>query len=97
MKASELIGMARDRLEKGWCQYTFSDSDGHVCAAAALGRAMPAGQLAAYIHARDAVIRAAKEQGFGSLIGFNDCPTTTKQDVLDLFDKVIISLEEKGL
>lgn len=104
MKTSELIAKGRDVLARGWCQGRYQ-SDHAVCAMGALrtvlgGNSMSisAEQIAQYGQASDALCDATYQMfGAYSLIEFNDAPSTTQQDILDIFDKTIAGLEEKGL
>lgn len=107
MKASEVLAAARDEIENGWTRGTFEDTHGSVCAVGAIHRA--AEQKKATVTGLDGVIelaaaqedataaiqRLTREHGSGSIMGYND-HATDKQQVLDLFDKAIAGLEERG-
>jgi hypothetical protein len=99
MKVSEFLGEARDELYKGWTQRAYRTQAGSVCAVGAIERVAlrhldnidVAGQ------AQDAINKAAAEvHGITQVRSVNDRIGTTKQDILDLFDKTIIGLEETG-
>lgn len=103
MKTSEFLSHARERLNKGWCQNLAEDTKGNVCAWGAL---WDVGNVLAYqvqgvlkisATALGELNHFAHEQGFLSIVKMNDHPETTKLDMLNAFDKVIIGLEEKGL
>jgi hypothetical protein len=111
MKVSELLAAARDELFKGWTQGKLKDNVGNVCAVGALRRAtmghIQEGSVAVFNKARTALNVKATEMkadvgmvdGFGPNIAvesFNDFGGTTKDDMLALFDKTIIGLEEVG-
>lgn len=97
MSVTQILQVARDRLDKGWHQGDLGDyhsDNGGVCAYGAL------------IYARDTmnfnninlmadvipILRRLLPQGQKSLPGFNDAETTTKEDVLNLFDKALADL-----
>lgn len=98
MKTSELLGEARDELYKGWTQGEYANHIGHVCAIGAIERvALRHQDIVAAAKAQQEVNRLAKEiYGCSMVQSFNDRYNTGKQDVLDLFDKAIIGLEERG-
>lgn len=107
MKVSELVAQARDELFKGWAKGTLSDGQ-NVCAVGALRRATMAnlqnGAPAVFKEAREALNLKAGEMSAdvgmpfatGAVESFNDFYGTKKEDVLNLFDKATISLEEQG-
>lgn len=98
MKTSELLGEARDELANGWTQGTYATSQGSVCAVGAIERAALRNMdIVAAGKAQQEINRLTQEiYGDSRVQVFNDRPGTTKQDVLDLFDKCIIGLEERG-
>lgn len=109
MKESELIADARDELSMGWTQRTIMNSNtGSVCAVGALRRAtlnnIQHGAAALFAKARQTLNLKAREMAADVGIGyplagvenFNDFNGTGKQDMLNLFDKAIIGLEERG-
>lgn len=107
MKASEVLAAARDEIEKGWTQNTFEDHEGSVCAVGAISRAAAQHKdtvdgLDGFIDLCDAqetataaLERLVHEHGGRSIMSYND-HATDKQQVLDLFDKAIAGLEERG-
>ena len=99
MKVSEVLTEARAEVEKGWYQGGYEDGYGGVCALGAIRRVV-AKTIHPFLCYQDAHFPLAEKlqeiYGFDSISQFNDEPTTTKQDVLDLFDKTIIGLEEVG-
>lgn len=104
MKASELVAKGRDVLAAGWCQHKYEDDDGNVCAIGALRRVAPnelggyQGRGQAYFDACKALNAKSYEMfGICDVSLLNDQNMTTKQDMLDIFDKTIAGLEEKGL
>jgi hypothetical protein len=104
MKASEYIRAGRDEIAKGWCKYKGMDGNGNVCAYGALARVTeripmdvriamkPNGRIA-----EDYLTALVVEIGFDGVISMNDDPSTTQQDMLNLFEKTAIGLEERGL
>ncbi len=101
MKASELSDAARCELDMGWTQGEYSNYQGNVCAIGALERVamknMAIGQAGLVQQELDAKAHEMSNGEFDRVQSFNDDRNTTKQDVLNLFDKVTIGLEEKGL
>lgn len=106
MKASEILSDARDRVNRGWCKHVSADGYGNVCAVGAITRAEARASEANPLirsslypnYPYHALLGAVKEFGdYASIPSFNDDPLTTKADVLNAFDKAIITLEEKGL
>lgn len=104
MKASEHLGAARDEIDKGWTRGTLQDHLGNVCAVGAISRvaaqANPQG-LDAFVEtcaagnaAAAALDKVVQELGGNTIMEFND--TSTKEDVLNAFDKAIAQLEERG-
>lgn len=93
--SAEIVKVLRDakeRLEtKGWCQGHFVNSEGECCAVGAV-RAVVGGRSPRWRHTRrgeralevlDLVVAPR------TIVGFNDSPHTSKEDVLALFDKAI--------
>jgi hypothetical protein len=84
---------ARAEVEKGWCRYHLVNG-GNVCAIGALYRAagadfaMPSPDDLETVKALRRSLQAAL--GTGQLVpAFNDHPSTTKADVIQLFDRAI--------
>jgi hypothetical protein len=110
MKASELLSDARDELFQGWEKGTLlNESTGGVCAVGALRRScmnnIQNGAAAVFGKARDALNVKSREMSADVGINgtyplrveeFNDWAKTEKSDVLNMFDKAIIGLEEQG-
>lgn len=109
MKISELLAEARDELSQGWEKHTLLNAKtGSVCAVGALRRAtmnhVQDGAIPLFRKARTMLNAKAVEMAddvsmLGAstgVEGFNDWAMTSKQDVLNLFDKVIITAEETG-
>lgn len=112
MKASELLSDARDELFQGWEKGTLlNESTGGVCAIGALRRATVSnihnGATKVFGEARCALNEKAFEMaadiGYDTGIyrrlaveSFNDASGSGKGDLLNLFDKTIIGLEEQG-
>lgn len=93
MKTSEQLGIAREYLDStGWIQGALA-REGSVCVVGALFRTDT--------YATN-TIKALADKIFElvgepiSLPTYNDHHATCKRDVLDLFDKTIIGLEEVG-
>lgn len=95
--AIEYVSRAIDRLERGWIKgKTFNDTGSRCCAAGALqlssGEIVPtldADDLPEFYASRkravDVLESRARSQGYRSLIYFNDHPSTTKSDIINLF------------
>jgi hypothetical protein len=98
MKVSELLAEARDELASGWVRGAYSRNTGEVCAMGAIERvALRHMDIQAAAAAQAEINRLTKEvYGVSQVQSFNDYVASGKQDVLDLFDKAIIGLEEQG-
>jgi hypothetical protein len=98
MKPSELLAEARDELYQGWAQSAYVTQNGTVCAIGAVQScAMKHMAFAEAGVAQDALNAKSLEiYGKPAVQNVNDSHGTTKQDMLDLFDKSIIGLEEHG-
>lgn len=99
MKPSELLGEARDELYTGWVKQAYVNAEGSVCAVGAVERcAMKHMAFAEAGVAQEALNAKALEiYGKTAIQHVNDNHATSKQDMLDLFDKSINGLEESGL
>jgi hypothetical protein len=98
MKISELLAEARDELAQGWTQRAYSTASGNVCAVGAIERVALRHMDVQAAAAAQAEINRLTREVYGEMRVqyFNDRVDTQKQDVLDLFDKAIIGLEEQG-
>lgn len=110
MKVSELLADARDELSMGWEQGSLMNAaTGSVCAVGALRRAtlnnIQQGSAALFGKARQVLNLKSREMAADvglldnavvHVENFNDWRNTGKQDMLNLFDKAIIGLEEQG-
>lgn len=109
MKVSELLADARDELSMGWEKGRLMNAQtGGVCAVGALRRAtmnnIQQGSAALFSKARQALNLKSREMradigypgDFSSVESFNDWAKTERADVLNMFDKTIIGLEERG-
>ena len=107
---SEYLTTAKDELAGGWIQGDLHNTQG-VCMLGALAYADCAllnAQLGPSKHYRAAELLLRKKiaemwpdlpvfiDGLPVLPGFNDAPERTHQDVLDVFDKAILSAQEQG-
>jgi hypothetical protein len=90
------LKVARAAVENGWHQGSLMNGAGGVCVVGAL-------RVACFstVHMDVDVLRCAaalNELGKHlpdsrlAVAGYNDAPTTTKQDILDLFDKTLADL-----
>lgn len=95
MKTGETLIAARDHVRQGWIQKHAISSEG-VCIVGAVHRAA---------HHHDQKFPALyilqhkmheMWPEFQSIVKFNDHPGRTKQEVLDVFDKAILTLQERG-
>jgi hypothetical protein len=90
MTTLDVLIAARAEVEKGWCKYTLERGTGEVCAIGALrrvkakGEVLGSGVVQALTEALPRPFRASVE-----IANFNDLSTTTKADVLALFDRAI--------
>lgn len=105
MKVSEFVAQARDHLSAAWTKGSYRNSqDQSVCAIGALDRVamenLQQGGVQAHSPAREALLVQAREMfnlpSLNYIPGLNDEMGRTKQDMLDLFDKTVIGLEEHG-
>ncbi len=111
MKDSEYLWAAKDYIEKhGWCQEAVQRQD-RVCAVGALNAVILGNPSVTYANAEDVESKEAaleirrrivyalegrlSRPGL-ELYQYNDSPRTVKQDILDLFEKTAISMEEQG-
>lgn len=85
-QVADLLDKSIQRLtERGWCQGSFEDKDGRCCALGVMGR-VDDFQSTAFT---EAVRYVAMEIGDDmSIIGWNDNPGRTKEEVISLFQKV---------
>jgi hypothetical protein len=110
MKPSEVLVEMRDVLAaRGWTQNCYMDEPGRRCllgAAAAVWSPERCPALSAALTALEdkiaemypcgAALRSVNSHAGSSLPVFNDAPGRTLQEILDLIDKTLIGLEEKG-
>jgi hypothetical protein len=86
MDTLEVLMKARAEVEKGWCKYHSEDGHGNVCAMGGIRR------VTGSYHDGDGLVAVRALSGVvGDLIvpDYNDDPSTTKADVLALFDRAI--------
>lgn len=72
-------------LVKSWCKYSYEDARGRHCLVGAISQAAPFDQSWDTIQE----LRDFNNQPNESLSSFNDAPTTTLEDVLNLLDRAI--------
>lgn len=100
MSVIEDLKAARQHVERGWMQGKLTDYNGNVCAmgAVSIAAGMRIGSMVSHTMEWDrhqAQYEALMKQipeGFFDVAAFNDDPATTKQDVLNLFDKALAEL-----
>ncbi len=97
MKDSETLWAARDLIEAGWCKHALRNIHGDVCLAGAVAEVTGVYSLKTRVLRHLLETLTGSTAGHRYLVSFNDHPNTTKQDVLDLFEKTAIRLEESGL
>lgn len=101
---TDALKVARDRLDQGWCQFRIWDrfTDG-VCGLGAINYAAygryvsflsdvntPAWELSQDLRRVVASsIPGARKGGESSIVKYNDLSTTTKEDMLTIFDKAL--------
>jgi hypothetical protein len=102
MSVKNTLVKARALIAKGWTKNTYArDQYGlmvemrspaacQFCITGALGLSVPTDDRDAYMNAYDALqnVRPLSSR-FTGLVGFNDHPSTSQQDVLAVFDKAI--------
>lgn len=98
MKVSEFLAQARDELFKGWTKNHYRNGEGQVCAIGAIERVALSTMAIEEAAAAQAEINAKAREihGVEMVQHLNDSMGTSKQDMLDLFDKTVIGLEERG-
>jgi hypothetical protein len=111
MKTSEYLTAARERVAEGWVQGIFEDYRGYVCTTGALRRAEENHNIqpGTYAEGRAVLVNKILEEypvgmwtllaSEGSLISipvWNDHKGRTQQEVLNMFDKSILALQEEG-
>jgi hypothetical protein len=98
MKVSEFLAQARDELFKGWTKNAYHNGEGQVCAIGAIERvALSTMAIEEAARAQAEINAKAREiHGVDVVQHLNDAGKTSKQDMLDLFDKTVIGLEERG-
>lgn len=82
---------ARNIIEQGWCKGRNTDGNGSYCILGAVGVATKNESFATSRY-YDAVCELRLQMPEVGLPDFNDDPSTTKEDVLGLFDKAIAEL-----
>lgn len=101
-KVKDVLVAARNRIARGWTQYSGQDHRGHVCSVFALNAA-----ATEVLHSGDHNCRscdAANQAGAvliqaisevtgsdwsGNIVGWNDYPGRTQDEVLHAFDHAI--------
>lgn len=90
---------AREAVSRGWCQGTFRDSEGRVCAVGAIRRAAGGDESAVapgitVNRALDTFIEANDIPWLVS--SWNDAPNRTQNDVVAAFDRAIELAQSEG-
>lgn len=102
---ADLIDKAHDELlHSGWCQGNFSNNDGTVCAVGALGLAVgvhPAcglldSKVKTALEAVATTIRPNYGSASGVVMGWNDLPGRTEDEVFDAFRQTSKRLREQA-
>lgn len=111
MKTSEFLQASRDRVEAGWCQNHYEDFRGNVCTSGAMKVQARADSGSFYAHLQGRIVLASKieeeyPEGIWTQIApcgegvsipiWNDMEGRTKQEVLNMYDKAILTLQELG-
>lgn len=89
-----ILRRARSYIEQGWCKGRLEDDDGNVCMYGAIERASPRRKRGPYDLIRKAVFDAG---WIDEASTFNDYKSTTKSDVLAVFDRAIVMAEAEVL
>jgi len=99
MSVIDDLKAARDEVEKGWCKFALEDKEGNVCVLGAIQRAIDWNAFHTTVPnghrlfvAIDALARVLPEFAKGSVVVYNNHSSTTKEDVLNLFDKALADL-----
>jgi hypothetical protein len=97
---SDQLGEARGYIEEGWIQHALFHLNGGACVlGATLGRYEAQAELRETIEEmwpRGPWIRDAGGGRRVDIAAWNDHPGRTRQEVLDVFDKTILRLQERG-
>lgn len=100
MKPSELSEAAREEIYMGWTKGEYQSYQGNVCAIGAVERvAMQNMAIAEAGIVQDELNKKTKEMfgaQFNRVQEFNDARDTRHEDMLALFDKVTLFLQEQG-
>jgi hypothetical protein len=100
-KPSEILWAAHDRIKGRWCKKALRKKSGGVCITGGVNQ-VTTGNVGHYSGEYEPMVvfrkldSLAKEHRFHDIEGFNDAPTTRKQDALDLVAKAAIYFEERG-
>jgi ferritin-like protein len=99
-----VLKLARNIISEGWCQGYYVNNN-QYCISGAISAAVAINQIelklgniecSKLLQQIIAELRIDLPIGFRDLIHFNDYPTTTQNDVLNLFDKTIKNLENNN-
>ena len=99
MTTHETLMGARAEIEKGWCKYLAEDRFGNVCSVGAVRRVCRSeGSLDLQNAAIDAALRCLylAVPGSTSIPLYNDRASTTKADVLALFDRALVAVADQA-
>jgi hypothetical protein len=96
---AEDVKAAREIVRTSWHKGGLYDGRGNVCAIGAIRQGITgkptitlmSPEFYRVLSAEEAVV-AKLPAGYGSIAEFNDAPSTTHQDVLNLFDKTLADL-----
>lgn len=83
---TDMLVEARHRLDQGWCQLSMRQR-GSVCMIGSLA----IHEYDRFVDAERLLLDAIRDLGYpqSSVAAFNDAPSRTKRDVLDVFDRAI--------
>jgi len=99
-KVSDQLAEARGYIEEGWIQHALFDPNGGACVlGATMGRNEAQAELRETIEEMWLLGPWISDSGGGrrvDIAAWNDHPGRTRQEVLDVFDKTILRLQERG-
>lgn len=81
-------------FDNGWCQHTLEDEEGRYCIVGAVIHAHEGAQEASWQSSE--TMHAIHRVSNGDVVNFNNAPTTTFSDIIDLIDAAILQVKESA-
>lgn len=94
MKPSDIAEAAADRVERGWCQGDYEDSDGNCCV---VGAVLLCSGEGGDFRAPDVILPSLRQVIGGTEISWNDAPGRTQSEVSAALREAARRLRERGL